>query len=419
MKVAPRGPPEVLASAMPAGFANPFAPRSPTMPPSVGFDPFALGPATATPLSRPIPATPFALGPPTTGEFDPFAPASPSSAPAPFEAGLTSGPSPFGPPFGASPMGAAPFGDFGPDAGLSTSRGESHPDPFADQFDLGGPLSAGVRPSPPIPVDDPFAEDVGQAFDADARAELFGITLPPPTPTTPTTPVLAAPPRLDRTGPVTARVAAATPPAVPPAKSTAERMVPAVRALVSALQAVAFVAFTMVAIVLGRGGSIGALLAMDPNGAFAVNQAPGGLLIDDVRIGVRQTASDLSLLVITGVVHHRGQAPLPGIVVEATLGDGVVARGQAWAVIDGVAVDRASTDDDILALQQASSSSPAVSPGESAPFAIIARAPADLDAVTLTAMALTPPAAPPPPPAAETQPDTVEPPAKRARPRRQ
>ena len=320
-------------------------------------------------------------------------------------------------------MGAAPFGDFGPDAGMSTSRGESHPDPFADQFDLGGPLSAAFRPSPPIPVDDPFAEDVGQAFDADARAELFGITLPPPTPTTP---VLAAPPRLDRTGPVTARVAAATPPAVPPAKSTAERMVPAVRALVSALQAVAFVAFTMVAIVLGRGGSIGAMLAMDPNGAFAINQAPSGLMIDDVRIGVRQTASDLSLLVITGVVHHRGQAPLPGIVVEATFGDGVVARGQAWAVIDGVAVDRASTDDDILALQRASSASPAVSPGESAPFAIIARAPADLGAVTLTAMALTPPASAltppasaPPPPAAETQPDAVEPPAKRARPRRQ
>ena len=400
---------------MPAGFANPFAPRSSTMPPSVGFDPFALGAATATPLSRPIPATPFALGPPTTGEFDPFATASPSNAPAPFEAVPTSGPAPIGASFGASPMGAAPFGDFVADAPFSATRAESQPDPFADHLDLGGPLSAAVRPSPPIPVDDPFAEDVGQAFDADARAELFGITLPPPT----TTPVLTSPPRLDRTGPVTARVAAATPPAVPPAKSTAERMVPAMRALVSALQAVAFVALTMVAIVLGRGGSIGALLAMDPNGAFAINQAPSGLMIDNVRIGVRQTASDLSLLVITGVVHHGGQAPLPGIVVDATFGDGVVARGQAWAVIDGVAVDRASTDDDILALQHASSASPAVSPGESAPFAIIARAPADLGAVTLTAMALTPPAAAPTPPAAETQPDAVEPPAKRARPRRQ
>ena len=401
---------------MPAAFTNPFAPRSPTLPPSFGFDPFALGDATATPLSRPIPATPFGMGPPTAGEFNPFATASPSNALNPFEAVLASGPAPFALPFGSTPLAAAPFADYGPDAPFAARTAVSSPDPFADQLDLGGPLSAGARPSPPIPVDDPFAEDVGQAFDADARAELFGFTLPPSAPPPPT--VLASSPRLARTGAVTARVAPPTAQAVPTAKSTAERMVPAVRALVSALQAVALVAFTMVAIVFGREGSIGALLALDFNRAFAINQAPAGLMIDDVRIGVRQTASDLSLLIITGVVHNRGQAHLPGIVVEATLGDGVVARGQAWAVIDAVAVDRARTDDDILALQQASSSSPAVSPGENAPFAIIARAPADLGAVTLTAMALTPPAAPPTPPAAETQPDAVEPPAKRARPRR-
>ena len=78
---APRGSPDVFPSTMPPGFANPFAPRSPSMPPTAGFDPFGLGTATSTPLStslsRPIPATPFAMSPPTTGEFDPFATASP------------------------------------------------------------------------------------------------------------------------------------------------------------------------------------------------------------------------------------------------------------------------------------------------------------------------------------------------------
>ena len=358
------------------------------------------------------------MSPPTTGEFDPFATASPPPAPDPFQAVVASGPAPFGLPFGSTPLAAAPFADFVPDDPFASRRAESPPDPFADQLDLDGPLSAGTRPSPPIPVDDPFAEDVGQAFDADARAELFGISLPPP-PMPTTTPVLASSPRLARTGAVTARVSTPTAQALPLIKSTAERMVPAVRALVSALQAMALVAFTMVAVVIGREGSIGALLALDFNKAFAINQAPDGLMIDDVRIGVRHTASDMSLLVITGVVHHRGQHPLPGVVVEAKLGDGVLARGQAWAVIDGIAVDRARTNDDIVALQGASSSSPAVSPGDSAPFAIIARAPAEPGAVTLTAMVLTPPAAAPPaPPAEETQPDTVEPPAKRARPAR-
>jgi hypothetical protein len=270
---------------------------------------------------------------------------------------------------------------------------------------------------PPVPHEDPFAEEnsgpgVGQPFDADARAALFGIS-PPPPPAVPSTRPMPANPAaasgLELMTPPTA-----TTPMPPPVASLAERLVPAVRIIAAAAQVLALVAVTVVAIVIGRGGSIGALLSLDPAGAFAVGRAPAdGLVIEDVSVSTRHTSTGLSLVVISGFVHLTGDKPLPGVVVEATLG-GAVARGHAWTGIDGIAIDQAKTEQDIAVLQASRTSSPTVSPGDRAPFVIVAQRPTDLDHVVLKASPFAEAPAPPPPPPVEPAP-VVKPVKKPAR----
>ncbi len=405
-----------FASTAPPAAADPFA--AVTAPPAP-VDPFAaFGTAAPTASASQAPAPdPFGMSAARPSPFagpsgpDPFGDVgAPPAAPAdPF--GLTPGTGAFG---GPPAAGANPFGSRPPVDPFGNDDDAGQPDPFAGGLPFGAQRSP--TPMPPVPHEDPFADEnsgpgVGQPFDADARAALFGISPPPPAvPSTRPTPANpAAGSGLELVTPPTT-----TPPMAPPVASWAERLVPAVRIIAAAAQVLALVAVTVVAIVIGRGGSIGALLSLDPAGAFAVGQAPeDGLVIEDVSVSTRHTSSGLSLVVISGFVHLTGDKALPGVVVEATVG-GVVARGHAWTGIDGIAIDQAKTDQDLAVLQASRTSSPTVSPGDRAPFVIVAHRPTDLDHVVLKASPFAEAPAPPPPPPPEPAP-VVKPVKKPAR----
>jgi hypothetical protein len=159
-----------------------------------------------------------------------------------------------------------------------------------------------------------------------------------------------------------------------------------VEAVAGALQVVVIVAITVLAVVVGRGGSVAGLLALDPVAALALPapDADTGLFVDDVVVTRRVSSAGLALLVISGVVHHRGEQAFPGVVVEADV-DGLMARGHAWTAVTADRLERAATADDIAVLQVLRSSSPTVSPGDRAPFVIVMAAPEGVARPRLTA----------------------------------
>jgi hypothetical protein len=251
-----------------------------------------------------------------------------------------------------------PFGDaqesapsVGP-APFATDDRTSSSDPFADLSDP-----------------DPF----GPGVDA-ARSALFGITPPTSSPGPPPLPPGAVP--------TTSGLELSTPPPAPtpahvPVAAAAPRVsARIVEAVASVLQVVLIVGVTVLAVVVGRGGSVAGLLLLDPIQALALPtpDAETGLFIDDVRVSRRVSAAGMPLLLISGVVHHRGDRPFPAVTVEADI-EGAVARGHAWTAVTPTAIEAARTAEDVSVLQALRSSSPTVSPGERAPFVIVLAAP--------------------------------------------
>ncbi len=390
---APAAPdPFALAPGRPADpFAAPSAPAASFAAPAKAADPFGA-PAAPDPfaaLAGPARAAdPFAMPATSSPKADPFATS--SSAPDPFAMPSTSsqkapgaGPDPF-----AST--AAPAGRPGFDA-MPTS------DPFA--IPAGGPAPAPSPfatdlfdrpPTSPGPSalsgPDPFADldeqgPVGPAVDDAARAALFGITAAP------APPAPAGPPPIPSSTSSGLELAAPPPaPATPPPKAPSKTPSRVIEAVAGALQIVLLVGVTVVAVVVGRGGSVTGLLALDPVAALSLPtpDAETGLLVDDVVVTRRVTGAGMPVLVISGVVHHRGDRPFSGVVVEADVA-GTVGRGQAWTAVTAAGLEAARGADDIAILQALRSSSPTVSPGERAPFVVVMPAPDSLARPVLTA----------------------------------
>ena len=116
------------------------------------------------------------------------------------------------------------------------------------------------------------------------------------------------------------------------------------------------------------------------------------LAIERLHITRRHLASGVDVVVLSGVVHNRGEAAHKGVKVEARFvapdgpdgGAGVAASGWAWSELDALAIAAVADDAAVAALSSAPPKSPTVSPGDRAPFVVVAAgkaAPADAGVV--------------------------------------
>ncbi|MDP2344573.1 MAG: zinc-ribbon domain-containing protein [Deltaproteobacteria bacterium] len=405
--------------------ADPFAGvMSDQFPAPSRVDPFAAKPTTTGP-------DPFAAKPTSTGH-DPFAPKPTATGPDPFGFGATStgtGSDPFGvkkatPPVDPfAPKATDPFAVLGgpkaPDLSPSQPT-QAMVDPFGGSPPASSPsfsspptsdpfagLSVGPSASPssppavpaPPPDEDPFA---GIGDDVEANRSLFdsgggnlsessqpGLTTTPFS-SSPPGPARAPPAPAERSAPVPVAKAAALAPAAP------GRAAPALRAAAAFVQVVLFVAFLVVAVVLGRGGSIDRLLALDLLGALAGDDVARPLPVEELRVTQRRYPSErgggVDVVVVAGVVVHNGDAQHTGLRVEATFEDGT--KGTGWvnseltalAVADAFAAGVKPEDAlAALAARKPTKSTP-LSPGDRAPFVIVARAPAEGSHVVVVAV---------------------------------
>jgi hypothetical protein len=243
---------------------------------------------------------------------------------------------------------------------------------------------------PPVPADDPFADDDAGAapnafgVDHDARAELFGITQPPAQAQTspPSSPFEQGSGLVLQSAPLSA-------PAEPPRPKRARPTVPIVRAMAAAVQLVVVLLCTVVAVVVGRGGDPTALLSLDAHGAFKLKAVPeNGLNVDAVSVTRRVSRFGVPLAIVSGVVHNAGAVGYDDVVVTVE-GDGIAPDGKAsavaWRVVDAGAVDDINVDADVAAIAAARPSSPQVSVGDRAPFLVVARVDGALGPVRVSA----------------------------------
>lgn len=148
--------------------------------------------------------------------------------------------------------------------------------------------------------------------------------------------------------------------------------------------------FLAVAVVVGRGGSPEKLLEFDIAGALATDDEAGShLIIEELHVTRRVIAGNVDVVVISGVVHNTGDEAHKAVRVNVHFGaaaDGPPeASGYAWSDVNALKLATLPADD-ISALAEARPKSPAVSPGDRAPFIIIARAPADGAPVVVAAV---------------------------------
>jgi hypothetical protein len=249
--------------------------------------------------------------------------------------------------------------------------------------------------------------DTGPVVDLAARKALFGVVAASTSTGSPTRstsqPSL---PVFDR--PSTASSLAAKPArpsssglalaAVPrPTKSTTSMTTPSPAApagpgariaagLLVAVQTVILVTVSIGAVVLGRGGSLDAAMAGDVAGALAL-PAPDprtGLSVEAVVVKRRISNAGLPLLVITGVVAHRGTEPWQSVVVEADV-DGQRARSRTRTLVDAAAVERVATAADLARLIVRDEGAGPLMPNTRAPFIVVMAAPEGVANVRLTA----------------------------------
>ncbi len=157
-------------------------------------------------------------------------------------------------------------------------------------------------------------------------------------------------------------------------------------AVLAAAQTLIVVMFSLVAVVLGRGGSLDAALAGDVVGALAL---PGpdprtGLSVENVVVRRRVSGGGLPLLVVTGVVVHRGSQPWQAVFVEADV-DGQRVRSRARTVVSLDDLERVGHVADIARLGVRDEGEGPVIPNERAPFVVVMAAPEGVANVRLTA----------------------------------
>lgn len=155
-------------------------------------------------------------------------------------------------------------------------------------------------------------------------------------------------------------------------------------------QGVLFLAFLVVAIVLGRGGSLERLVQGDVAAAFAGDNAAGALGIEDTRVSRRVLASGTAIVVVTGFVHNQTDQGVPAARVDVRFGDvdasaPPAASGWAWSAVDGVDVAALPDAPSAPALSLRLPPSSSLAPGDRAPFVVLAPAPPDGARVRLTA----------------------------------
>jgi predicted Zn finger-like uncharacterized protein len=361
-------------------------------PPRESTDPFAqLG-------KPPPPADPFAA---LVKPSDPFASTS-TAAPSFGKAGTPSDPfaalgkaPPPPDPFARSPEGGRPAFDR-PGANPFVAAPSS--DPFAALQTGAGGVPAdnnggGRATAPPrLPEEsDPFAGiEMGDDVDAN-RAALFGA--PPPAPTSSPPPMVSSPPTSQL--PTTLPPAPAPTPEPPPSTPWTTRLAPFLRAALVVVQGALFVVFLVVAVVLGRGGSLAPLLDLDLTGALGGDERGATLLAHDVSVARRSVAGADDIVVVTGVVHHRGDEPYAGVRVEVRFDDvdAVVGTGWAWSELDGQVLlgqSGSAALDALLAASTTPPKAPRVVPGDHAPFALVLRAPPEGTRVHVTPVAAVP-----------------------------
>jgi hypothetical protein len=156
--------------------------------------------------------------------------------------------------------------------------------------------------------------------------------------------------------------------------------------VLAALQTLIIVTLALVAVILGRGGSPEMALAGDFVGAFAL-PAPDprtGLSVEDVVVRRRVSATGVPLLVVTGVVAHRGTEPWQAVFIEADA-DGQRARVRARSLVSLDDLERVAHVADIAHLSVRDEGAGPIMPHERAPFAVVMAAPEGVANVRLTA----------------------------------
>jgi hypothetical protein len=141
----------------------------------------------------------------------------------------------------------------------------------------------------------------------------------------------------------------------------------------------------LVAVVVGRGGDLARLAALDLAGALGADDASADptLAVKDVRVSVRTTAGGARVVVVTGVVHNTGPTDRRGVDVEVVVG-AQRARARAGSALDALAVGAAANIDALGALPRSPGVDPLVA-GARAPFAVVLPASTDDDAVEVRA----------------------------------
>ncbi len=391
------GPP----SSSPQGFGS--------SPPGFGSSPPGFGtPApSASPFGAPSPASPF--GAPS--------PAPPFGAPSPAPAPFGNNGDPFGGVAPAPARPADPFDGLGrpptqdPFAGVGASPpAPASPNPFSltgepesDPFASTEPMSASAlfgKPSAPSPSSPPFQ---AEGFDAAAAPPpADGMIQPPPPPPDGADPFsgLDAEPADAQSlfepppPPAEARPRPSTPPAtLPPAAATQTRInAPTTGADMqklqrlqasqrakeiawAAAQGLLLLVFLVVAVVVGRGGSLEDLARGDLRAALGGPRVGGALGVEDAHVSRRKLPSGVDVVVVTGVVANTTDQKIPAALVNVRFGRGPWRSGWAWSSIDGIDVDGLKDMPDAVALSLRGPRSPSLAPGDRAPFVIVAPAP--------------------------------------------
>lgn len=369
----------------PSTGTDPFGPNAGGVP-----DPFGLSALSSPPPPPPAPAS------------DPFSAGAVPSATDLFGPGARPATDPFGaPPTGASAPPAPvvdPFAAIDSSAVLSSTPVAA---PFAAAFAAPSaaapppeaPLAAPSPPSPP-PSDgseDPFA---GIDSDADARGLFDAPTKPPAAAPAPAAPTTSAAP-----SPAPARASTPPAPAAPPSTGAdmarvrrLESLQRARGVLWAAAQAVLFAAFLVVAVILGRGGDVEALLTGDIAAAFGGRPDGVTFALDEVRVARRTQTNGVAFAVVTGFVTNRGMDSVPGARVDVRFGDDArVASGWAWSDVDGLDFRGLADAPEALALSARPPKSSPLAPGERAPFVVIAPAPPEDARARIDVVAVKPP----------------------------
>lgn len=230
------------------------------------------------------------------------------------------------------------------------------PDPFSGMDDLGGDQGGPV------------------AFDDDARSALFGLEAKEAPAEQGATGIWPQPNSDSGSG--LAFALPLPPPTLPPVRiPLGVRLQGPLRVALGVLQIAFFLVAVVAAVVVGRGGRLDDLFVGDWRAALQLTDDADGapLILRDVQRHRRRTASGLDVVVISGVVHNRGSAPVSLATVTATTAGGATGLGYAWTPVTALGIDGLESPEDLKALGalKPPATSSTVAPGDRAPFVVV------------------------------------------------